>query len=265
MDAPIEDRNLIEMFYCPKRLCVWFSWLFMLVFAFGASMSARAQESNSAEKQDLFTTVRPQIMVLVREHEFGADVVEVSVVEASYPPELLRKQVEALGASLNNTLRGYQDYIVQLDKDKPNLKFLKASFAVDGLVDGKEGTVNLTPIAKAFAGAPKPHTVEGISVMLEHFNASPRTLQAFDSANVSVQGRVQAELSSVEYRIHLHTQDPALISIGAAPVAQPEKNQVNTPADRGFGIWIWTLVALAGIATGALVYFAVLRRLAKPS
>ena len=54
----------------------------------------------------LFDSVRPQVSVVVREHSTTADLVEITVLDPNYAPELLRAQAEAIGIATGSPIRG---------------------------------------------------------------------------------------------------------------------------------------------------------------
>lgn len=230
-----------------------FSLVFCTCFAFG--------QENDPETAggDLFMEVRSQVVVRVLEHEMGADMFEVTMVEADYPPEVLAGQVEALGAMLSNSLRGFEAYSKQIETNQ----FLSATFAVDGFMDSRTGEVNLQPLVRAFAGANAPHTVKGMTVILDSFRPTEATLQTFSNEAVRIQGKIGDEGTGIEYRVQLLSQNPEEIVIDPAQV--PAEKPVDAPVEPDRPTWIWAVVGLGGIAAGVLVYFLVSKRTAKPT
>lgn len=244
------------MFYNRYKNVIRHFATFSLLFF---SCTAFSQENGSETgAEDLFMDVRSQVVVRVLEHEIGADMFEVTMVEPDYPPEVLAAQVEALGNSLGKSLRGFEAYSKQIEKNQ----FLSATFAVDGFMDSRTGEVNLQPLIRAFAGAEAPHTVKGMTVILDSFKPTEDTLQTFSSPTVKVQGKIGDEGTGIEYRVQLLSQKPEEIVID--PAQESVEKPVEAPVEPSRPIWIWALVGLGGIAAGVLVYFLVSKRAAKP-
>jgi hypothetical protein len=204
------------------------------------------------------TAVRPQVVVYIREHQTGANMVELSMVEPGYPPDLLQKQIMDLCKRLDSQPMGLNIYQEELVVNQPNLRFLKATFAVVGLTD-MQGGVNLTPLLQAFAGAPAPNTVKGMMVVLDDFVPVPKkTLRNFKSPAVVIQGRVDENPPAVQYDIQLLTQNPSEINVQAEP-EKAENSPVPAPSRKAPSTILWLLIVLAGLSVGGLVYFFISR------
>lgn len=202
--------------------------------------------------------VRPQVVAYIREHPTGANMVQISMVEPGYPPDLLKSQILDLCRRLKSEPLGLNIYQEELIANQPKLRFLKATFATYGLTDS-EGGVNLTPLLQAFAGAPAPNTVKGMVVVLDDFTPVPKkTLRNFSSPAVAIQGRVDENPPAVQYDIQLLTQNPSEINVQAEP-ERVEKSPVVTTVRRTPSAILWMLIVLAGLSVGALVYFLVSR------
>lgn len=245
------------MFYNRKKNVIRHFATFLLVFF---ACTAFSQENGSeTAPEDLFMDVRSQVVVRVLEHEIGADMFEVTMVEPDYPPEVLAAQIEDFGRHLGNSLRGFDAYSKQIEDNQ----FLSATFAVDGFMDSRTGEVNLQPLIRAFAGTEAPHTVKGMTVILDSFKPTEDTLQTFSSPEVKVQGKIGDEGTGIEYRIQLLSQNPEEIVID--PTQESVEKPVEAPVEPDRPIWIWAFVGLGGIAAGVLVYFLVSKRAAKPT
>ena len=203
--------------------------------------------------------VHPDVVIYIRQHSSGANLMEVSMVNPGYPADILRSQIESLCASLDFPARGLIVYNEELVAGNPKLKFLKAAFATSGLTEA-DGTVNLTPLARAFAGAKAPYTVRGMTVILDEFQPNEKTIKEFHSKAVDLHGRVEENPPAVEYQIALLSQNPGEIDIqnGPPPVEHKVSPQVAPRSNSGL---IWALITLAGLSAGSLVYFLVSRRL----
>lgn len=204
----------------------------------------------------------PQVVVIVHKHPVGADIVDVTVSDANYPKPLLQSQMEALGRELQSEPRGLSVYTSGTD---PKFKFLKASFAVDGLIDRTNGTIALQAVVRAFLGAPAPYTIDSLLVTFEGESpVAQQTLMEYSSKTVALKMHVSNFPKGIEYRIVALTQDPTQLEIPGR--YEPAKNpgQSHTPAKKNNPNWVtWGLVGCAGIAGAALVYFVVSGRAAK--
>jgi hypothetical protein len=223
-----------------------------------ATLLLFAPALGQGERQtSLFASVRPDVSIVVREHSSGADLVEITLLNKDYPATLLNSQVASLGRLLGSEPRGLQVFRYQLDPDKPGLTFLKAKFAVDGLVEGPD-KLNIEPVLKALCGAPEPFTIRGISLLFADRMADAKTIRNLDDDAVAAEASTSFEPPAVEYRILLKSQDPQAIRFPASaperkPEAPPSVKQSGAPA------WAWAALAVAGLAAGALVYLALLR------
>lgn len=207
----------------------------------------------------LFTTVRPQVLITIKEHPTTADLLEISMVEPNYPPDLLRRQIEGLGRLLNSAPRGLSIFAVELEEGNPNLRFLKATFAIDGIIDRANGRLNLTHLVQAFAGAPEPHTVKGMAVVFQDEVPSKTTISRFASEAVEVEARVETQPPMIEYRVKLKSQNPGEIEVAPSkPAVEPQEQKKKAAELPSF--LIWTLVGLSGLAAGGLVYSIISRK-----
>lgn len=226
--------------------------VFCILFA---SLGAVAQEPL------LFLKVRTDVAIIVRKHPLGADMVDITMRDPNYPKELLTSQVEEMCRLLGTPARGLA-VTVQSVAPGAQFTFVKANFATNGIILAN-GDLHIEPILKAFAGAPAPYTIQGISLAFPGFVPSKKTLQRYDQPGMmEAEGRYTdqpAALKGLEYRVQLLTQDPSKISFpdeygqseAAATVPRASENSSRT--------WLFAIVIVAAIAVGALVYFAMLR------
>lgn len=213
----------------------------------------------------LFLTVKPQATVVVKQDPLGPSVVEVTMLDAEYPADLLRAQCEQMGKNAGATASALQVFNSSL-RGGDAKTFLKAVFGVPGLLDVRQKMVRLAPIVKAFAGAPRPYTITGLDIIFEGITLPAKTPTRFDSPTGAVSYEVQsgASMGGAEYRVELLTQDPAKIDI-------PEPGQAATPVAitpsspvKGFDWTLTLLVLVAAIAVGALVYSVLIRPRPRP-
>jgi len=205
-----------------------------------------------------FNAVRPDVVIYVRGHPTGADIVQISMVDPKYPPAQLQKQVEDLCKRLNYPAQGLQIYTYTMGNG-PNLKFLQASFATTGLTD-QDNNANLTPLLQAFAGVQAPFTIKGMEVFYDEFDPPIKGPKNFKSSAVVVTGRRDSNPSQVEYSVQLLSQNPDDLLVSTKP--PPVESKVNqVPVQNSTSALLWCLILVAGMAAGALVYFLLTRRL----
>jgi len=192
----------------------------------------------------------PQVILDVTRHRLGADVFSIGVVRREYPAEVLRAQVSAFGANLGSPPRG----LTLTRENVGNGGQLRATFAVDGFVDPLKGIVRLDALAKAFA--PSAGGPFDLTLIINGFAPTQATIRSFSSEAVDISASQYG--NSLEYQISIKASDPALIliPIGTEPIAQANP---SGKASQGPDWTFWGLLAVAGIAVGALVYSLVLR------
>ena len=217
--------------------------------------------------QSLFQTVTPDVLVLGKKHPSGADIVEVSVTSATFPPELLQQRLTAMCTDLGYGPHGLQVYNAQINGSGTPMNFLKAKFGTNGLIDNASGALRLQPIARAFAGIPAPNTVKGISVTFDSLKPDSRTLRTFKNSAVELEAQYnQPPAAGLEYRVSLLKQEPNAITIPDHAEPTPAKTTSDTKADASAASPPWVtglLLGVTAIAFGALVYFGFLRFNAK--
>ncbi len=221
-------------------------------------MLALAAFASGQSDPGLFGTVKPQIAVRVEEHATTADLVEVTVFESKYPPELLRKQVENLGSRLGSAPRGLQLFRYQMSPDNPSLTFLKASFATDGIIDRKSGVLRLEPILRAFAGGAEPHGLNAFAIVFNGETVNSNTIRRLVNDSLSAEARADSSPPVIEYRVVLRTRVPEQIEFAEKPAEQIDASSASVP-QAGVSIVTYVAIGIAGLAAGALVYFALLR------
>lgn len=200
--------------------------------------------------------LKPTIMITVRLDQTGSNLVEVTPLDGRYPRDLLQSQCEKIGRYVGSAIRGYAS--LETNPQVPSMNFLKARFAVDGLIDRERGRFGLEPIAKAFVGAPDPFRTETITIHFQGEVPRTNTLKTYSSDEVAVAGVVQQNPTGIEYRVHFLTQDPAKIKIPSEYI-EPAKPEANPkPEPKSSGSLIWILTGIGAISAGLLVYFLVM-------
>ena len=217
--------------------------------------------AQSAEP-NLFKTVKPEVTVRVHRHSLGADLVAITVLDPTYPPEVLRSQVDHVGEYLKS--KPIAVAVAYTNLGNPDSKYLRATFGIDGLSEPDKGIYRLGALAKAMAGGPNGHQIHGMMVVFEGQAPRTTTLQSFGLAQgspVSVMGEYSPGPIGLEYRIALNTQDPSKIDIPEsttavavnAVAARPSPPEQPTP-------WLlYGSAVLFALAVGALVYSVTLR------
>lgn len=204
--------------------------------------------------------VRQDVSIVVQEHErTGADLVTVTALHPDYPPELLRSQIDTLGRLLASEPRGVAVFEQKMGaEDGGDLVFLKATFAVDGLIDRRQGELRISPILQAFAGVPAPFTVTGISLVFDGERPGPNTISVIETQGLRGEARVMPGDSGLEYRFELKSQNPEMLVV---PDRRPEPTEAAKPSvgRSGLPVWVWIAIVAAGVGAGLLVYLALLR------
>lgn len=212
-----------------------------------------------AQEGSLFSTVRPDVMVVVREHSTGAEMVTITAIPKGYPAELLRAQVLAMGQELGVEPRGVTLTAPKLGTEA-TVSFIRAEFAVNGLIDRELGVVRLQPIVRAFCGAPEPHTVKGLKIAFEGEKTTKKMLQRFAIPDVlALEGRSSLSPVGIEYQVRLDDQDSSKVKIPDEYVPPANQTPVQSPSTGPSRSLLIGLFVLAGLGVGALVYLAILR------
>jgi len=226
------------------------------------AMSVLARPQMDDQKiEAALNSVPTQAVVTVRKHNMGADLVEITMLDAKYPLDLLRGQVEKIGKYAGAPARGVS--VGRTSHPNPKQQFTKASFATNNLIDEESGRVRLEPIAKAVAGGPGPHTIEAFIVSFEGLRPTERTLKTYGSATVVLSGRaIPPPFGGLEYRIALLGQNPDKITIPdehKESALKPAKSAAAPPPQAENRTLRIVLIAVAALAAGALVYFLLAR------
>jgi hypothetical protein len=207
---------------------------------------------SAAQDAPILLQGRSDIIVSVRKSDVGAEYVRIQALDEQYPIELLHAQVEKIGEYNGTQIRGLE---VGYEGMGGAGRILTANFATDQLMDQASGTLELNAFAKAFAGAPAPHTVKMVGVMFENFKPSETvTVAQWADKGVEVSSAFDTNLNVVEYRIKLNTQNPDQISIPGT-IAE-SANRAETPSNEGLNPWVLVGIVLGAALIGVSVYFA---------
>ncbi|BCW95047.1 MAG: hypothetical protein WHS44_01915 [Fimbriimonadales bacterium] len=133
---------------------------------------------------------------------------------------------------------------------KPNERFTVASFAASGLVNLKEGTVNLTPLARTFADLPVVHVYVLLPNKTEYagyFQYGTPHLQMWTDAQPTVWRTV----------LNIYTPDPTVLEIPLKrPKPQPQAATPSAPAARPPLGGLILLILLIALLVGAGIFWA---------
>jgi hypothetical protein len=216
-----------------------------------------AQQSPVAKS--LFSTVKPDITVVVKPHQTGANMVEITMLNPNYPPELLKERILQLGRNLGAETRGVVTGKYPLSGNDPKMEFVKGSFSINGLMDTTNGTIRIQSILKAFVGDPEPWQIRGFSLLFVGVHPNERTVKSFQTKALNSEARVLiSPNSAIEYRIVVLTANPDLIEF---PDRLPERKTLPIPSesDSGLPIMGWVGIGATALGAGALVYLSLLK------
>lgn len=205
-----------------------------------------------------FAEVKPDVVIRVRKAPSGADYVHVQAVDANYPPKLLEEQCRKVGKFIGSGIRGLRVWYSSLGKlpSGPEVRVLRADFAVDFVINQESGVLRLVPFAKAFAGAPEPHRVECLAIAFE--GVTPRegvTVKEVDNSSVRLWGSYDKQMNVVEYRIILKTQKPGEVDFPEV-VTPMRTNRPENPSTHRRDWRMLVLTSTGAVLVGVLVYLA---------
>ncbi len=219
-----------------------------------------------ASGKPAFLESKTDVIVQIKKHPFGADLFEITAVMPNYPADLLRSQVEKMCSLIGVPPRGLAVGPVGI-AGNPRLTSTRATFATDGVIDRKQGILRISPIIEAFAGAPEPYTVNGLSILFNGEQPTTNTLRTYNGPGVRLQAIALEAPTLIEYRVQLLSQDPKQVAVPDAPIPQTEQKTQSTAStvqQNGVDWSLWIPLFAAAAAAGTLVYFLMLRASGKP-
>ena len=223
-----------------------------------ANGGGSARDSLPSIEELMGAMTAPQVSMAVQKHSDHADYVTITVVTPDYPESLLRDQIAEMGRLLNSEARGLRIGQVEIDAQK-KIRFLRAMFAIDDVIDPVSRTFQLNALVRPFVSDSLDHPVNSFHIVFQNESPIPnRTIDRYSDEHVSVAGQYFDNPKSIEYRIQTKTVNPAEINIPVdAPAARKKAAPAMGPARPT--PMIIGIILLAGVALGALVYFAMLR------
>lgn len=232
------------------------------VAAIGAitiAATVRAQSDDPRAFPDP-TQMRTDATIVVTQDAMNAQLIEVTVLDGSFPLSTLESQCQRLGTILESMPRGLSIQTLKLREGEPG--FPKAKFAVNNLVDASQGLVRLEPLVRAFGTRPGVPQIRVLTVIVEGIRPSPMTLQSWFTPDVSVRGSMsdiaRGAPAALEYRIAITADDPATVTIPDRHTPPPKKVEAVEKPTRS-PVLMYVIVVIGSVALGALVYSLMLR------
>jgi hypothetical protein len=223
----------------------------MRIWSCGLAVACIA--SAMGQSAHVITPTRLQAIVQVRRDSVGADVVKISMFDPKYSPKILRDQVEDLGTITGSGVRGLQITADPIDPKDPSSKAVKATFAIDGLIDPKGQWVKLAPIVKALTRGQGTSETAGLNNFQVDFDFEiPKSVDLidFDAPEVDISRRLIEQ--SMEYTVLVKAQNSKGIDI---PDFAPTASSSTAPVAKSKTDWFVVLaIGVAITAAGALVY-----------
>jgi hypothetical protein len=189
----------------------------------------------------------------------GADMVEITLLDPDYPSSVLRQICLRLADFAGSDPRGLAAFYSELQPNQSRLRFLKATFAMDGLIDAKRKSLYLEPVVKAFTGIPKPYTVNCIHVHFVQQAPAKYMVRQFNSEAVQVIGQSYENPSSIEYTVYIKVQDPNQVSIPTHCYPPKSKPIAQSEAQDWQPWWKFFAVLGGALSIGVLVYISLLK------
>ncbi len=213
----------------------------------------------------LFLAAAPEATVVVTRHPTGADLVEVTVVRADYPPDALRRACERVGELTGVPVRGLT---VGNTNPLSGKGFPKATFATNGLVADAPPRFRLEPVLRAFGFSASP--LKALAIIYNGERADASVLRTF--ATPAAHGRPAGALrvaaqrlppgpgspaGGVEYRTLLTDarESDVVLPGPRAAGARPAPSAPPAAPDNTLPI----VGAVGALAAGGLVYALVAR------
>ncbi len=196
-----------------------------------------------------FASVRPDATVVVKTHQMGTNLVEITYQGSSYPEPAIEQMLVRLGAALGNEPRNLVTTVEE--------NVVKATFAVQGLVTESDSRLNLSALAIAMAFG--DHPIKSFSVFFEGITPDKSTPKKWFAPNDAwmMEGVSMASPKGLDYRVKVNTANPNEIYMPdskSAPIVSGKPDSTEHP-----NYFILGGIFVGAIAVGLLVYSALLR------
>ncbi|MCS6918333.1 MAG: hypothetical protein NZM28_01015 [Fimbriimonadales bacterium] len=191
----------------------------------------------------------PSVVVVIQVQPDGLHPISWTF-DKRVPHDAVRQRIQQFSQWAERSVSYVEIADDSLKRDaKPNELLTVASFASGGLVNLKEGTLNLTPIARTFADLPVVH----VYVLLPQQVKYAGYLQY---ATPHLQMWTNAEPAMWRSVINIHTPDPALLEIPLKrPEPKPQADAPVAPSTRPPLGWLISLILVAAFAVGAGIFW----------
>lgn len=218
--------------------------------AFGLAAHGQGESQPSA-------SFKPDVSITVKKHRMGADEFEVTLLDGRYDPNRLRSQIAKLGERIGVLPRGVMVQRESLDPTKPGLDFVKARFAVDGIIRPEDSSLRVDPIVKCFMDGQEP-AVRSVQLVFVGVKPSAKNVQRLQTDAIDAEGFYSSEPAGLEYRIVIKTDDPEAFTF-PDNIGERKAERRPSSAPSGISPVVLGLIALAGVSAGVLVYSLLLR------
>ena len=224
---------------------------YVLILLFVLGSITLAQSVRKVSEPQL---VVPELVMAIESVPGSADLVQLTVADASYSEAVLTMQIAAMAASFGSEPEGLE-ILSATAEGVP----LRAVFSIPGLIDRSTGDMRLQPIVRAFmTGGASP--IRAFSITFRGVTpAANTTLSSYKSQTADLQAFYDPASQTLEFRILALTDDPEkpVIPTRYQPAAfEP----VSDEPEQGKTGLLVVLIILTGGSAGALVYFALLGR-----
>ncbi len=211
----------------------------------------------------LFATTKIEAAVVVTPNKAGMQDVAITILKPTYSHELLQAQIARLGKELGFEPRGLQVTNYSFDPSDETARQVRATFGIAGLIDPQAGVLHVQPLAKALSIAQAPDSLEAVMIEFQGQSPTPNTIKSCSPpapgcSGVELEGRSEGAGAGIEYRVKFLTHDPDKVSVPDRP-QQPVREVETKPEPKGTDWTLMSLIGLAAIAVGALVYSLLLR------
>jgi hypothetical protein len=201
-------------------------------------------------QNDFYSSLRPQVLVVVKESSMGPDLVTITAVDAAYSAEDLKPKIAALGQLLGSVPRGVA--LSQFGETSA-----RGTFAVDGLINPGSPRIRLVELVKAMATGPKPF--QTMNLFFENLPQSENLPKRYDpkDGTWTMEGQIStAPAVGIEYRVKVETSDLKQIVL---PGPEAAREAIVQARKSGPDFVLLGLILLGSLAAGLLVYFALIR------
>ncbi len=138
-----------------------------------------------------------------------------------------------------------------------------AVFRTYGLLDQNSGGIGFAPLLQGLLAQGNQISVSRVELQVLGLNATNLTLRQYEDEFVTMAGNQNQANGGLYYMISVNTTDPAEIQVPSVftPSLNASGNTVEPQKDsRDNSVVLVTLIAVAGVSAGALVYFLLLNR-----